>query len=176
MPKLEIYTNIYRKAAQYELTSPIYILYYIISLYILLSQILMAQIEDLNEGRVKFHVCIFHNLRKTAAKDRYGQVWSDFIKVLELLECRRGNPYMTANRNFVCFAHSQISGKVSRKFTLISDKGFPISMYWLNPDWKQFSDQTYSCPTDFRLLLSWGPNWGPPWNLSSIIALLYWGV
>ena len=26
--------------------------------------------------------------------------------VLELFECRRGDPYMTANRNFVCFAYS----------------------------------------------------------------------
>ena len=29
-----------------------------------------------------------------------------FLKVLELLECRRGDPYMIANRNFVRFAHS----------------------------------------------------------------------
>ena len=29
-----------------------------------------------------------------------------FEKVLELFECRRGDPYMTANRNFVCFSYS----------------------------------------------------------------------
>ena len=29
-----------------------------------------------------------------------------FLKVLELFECRRGNPYKTANRNFVRIAHS----------------------------------------------------------------------
>ena len=29
-----------------------------------------------------------------------------FLKVLELFEYRRGNPYMTANGNFVRFAHS----------------------------------------------------------------------
>ena len=28
------------------------------------------------------------------------------FQVLELFECRRGDPYMTANRNFVSFAHS----------------------------------------------------------------------
>ena len=30
-----------------------------------------------------------------------------YLKVLELFECCRGYPYMTANRNFVRFAHSQ---------------------------------------------------------------------
>ena len=29
-----------------------------------------------------------------------------FLKVLELIECRRDDPCMTANRNFVRFAHS----------------------------------------------------------------------
>ena len=29
-----------------------------------------------------------------------------FLKVLELFECRRGDPYMTANRNIVRFARS----------------------------------------------------------------------
>ena len=29
-----------------------------------------------------------------------------FLKVLELFECRQGDPYMTAIRNFVRFAHS----------------------------------------------------------------------
>ena len=29
-----------------------------------------------------------------------------FSKVIELFECRRGDPYMTASRNFVHFAHS----------------------------------------------------------------------
>ena len=28
------------------------------------------------------------------------------VKVLELFECRRGNPYITANRDIVRFAHS----------------------------------------------------------------------
>ena len=30
-----------------------------------------------------------------------------FLKVLELFDCRQGDPYMTANRNFVRFAHSE---------------------------------------------------------------------
>ena len=29
-----------------------------------------------------------------------------FLKVLELSQCRRGDPYMTANRNFIRFADS----------------------------------------------------------------------
>ena len=29
-----------------------------------------------------------------------------FFKVLELFECRRGDPYMTVNRNFIRFTHS----------------------------------------------------------------------
>ena len=31
------------------------------------------------------------------------------VEVLVLFECRRGEQYMTANRNFVCFAHSYIN-------------------------------------------------------------------
>ena len=32
-----------------------------------------------------------------------------FLKVLELFECRRGDPYMTANRNIVRFAQSYLN-------------------------------------------------------------------
>ena len=31
---------------------------------------------------------------------------SDFLKVLELIECRGGDPYRTANRNFIRFVHT----------------------------------------------------------------------
>ena len=34
------------------------------------------------------------------------RIFSDILKVLELYEYRRGDPYMTANMNFVHFAHS----------------------------------------------------------------------
>ena len=30
----------------------------------------------------------------------------DFLKILELFECRRGDPLMTTNKNFASFAHS----------------------------------------------------------------------
>ena len=30
----------------------------------------------------------------------------NFFKVLELFECRRGDPYMIADRNYVRFTHS----------------------------------------------------------------------
>ena len=43
----------------------------------------------------------------------------------------------------------------------------------INMDWKNYNDQTYSCPRDSRLLALWWPNWGPPWNPSSITALWY---
>ena len=32
-----------------------------------------------------------------------------FLKVSYLFECRRDDPYMTANRNFIRFAHSQLN-------------------------------------------------------------------
>ena len=31
---------------------------------------------------------------------------TNLLKVLEPIECRQADPYMTANRNFVRFAHS----------------------------------------------------------------------
>ena len=36
----------------------------------------------------------------------YFNFYDFFLKVLEQSEGRRGDPYMTANRNFVRFAHS----------------------------------------------------------------------
>ena len=42
-------------------------------------------------------------------------------------------------------------------------------------DRRNVIDQTYSCPRDWRLSASGGPNWGPPWNSPCIIALSYWG-
>ena len=46
----------------------------------------MAQIKDLDEDFVF----------------RY------FLMVLDLFECRQGDPFITANRNFVHFAHSYV--------------------------------------------------------------------
>ena len=36
----------------------------------------------------------------------YLNFYRFFLKVLELFECQQSDPYMTANRNFVHFAHS----------------------------------------------------------------------
>ena len=90
------------------------------------SQILIAQIQDLNEdcikmshpyvlyftrnnpskivavGSVQFIVLNDSAIHKTAIE----KVFQFFSKVLELFECRRGDPYTTANSNFVCFTHS----------------------------------------------------------------------
>ena len=34
------------------------------------------------------------------------KIYFDILKVLELFEYRRGDPYVTANKNFILFAHS----------------------------------------------------------------------
>ena len=39
-------------------------------------------------------------------KKIYFNISRYFLKVLEMFECRRDDPHMTSNRNFVCFAHS----------------------------------------------------------------------
>ena len=75
----------------------------------------------------KFHVPIFYTFREISRKKalqsfRAGQgrlivlnlamvikMYFNFfssLNVLDLFECRRGNPYTDANRNFVPFAHS----------------------------------------------------------------------
>ena len=36
----------------------------------------------------------------------YFNFFQIFLKVLDLIECRLGDPYMTTNRNFVRFTHS----------------------------------------------------------------------
>ena len=38
-----------------------------------------------------------------------------------------------------------------------------------DPFWKNNSDQTYSCPRDWRLSTSWRPNWGPLWKFFSLL-------
>ena len=42
--------------------------------------------------------------RFTQSENCHKTLFQVFLKVLELSECRRGDPYMTANRNFVRFA------------------------------------------------------------------------
>ena len=46
-----------------------------------------------------------HRLNVSASLEITIQMNYTFLKILELFECRRGDPYMTANRNFVRFAH-----------------------------------------------------------------------
>ena len=90
---------------------------------------LIAQIEDLNELCVKIsrHYLLYFPPRNKPSKavtvgpDRFivsndlaspkmvikmHLHFSNFYKVLELIECRRRELHMTANRNFVRFAHS----------------------------------------------------------------------
>jgi len=43
------------------------------------------------------------------------------------------------------------------------------------PHWKMYTNQGYSCPRNWCISASWGPNWWPPWNLN-ITALWYWGA
>ena len=82
---------------------------------------MVAQIEDLNEDFVrtifsKKHVIKerycraglgrFIVLNDSASPNTLFQFFLTFLKVLELFECRRGDPYKTGNRNIVLFAHS----------------------------------------------------------------------
>ena len=81
-------------------------------------QILIAQIEDLNEDCVKISgPYLLYFLRNKPSKSvTFGPSRKEIelsfnffrfiLKVSELSECRRGYLYMTANRNFVRFAHS----------------------------------------------------------------------
>ena len=64
----------------------------------------ITQIEDFNEDCVKISrpYLLYFPRNKLSKSVTVGSV----LKVLELFECRRGDPYITANRNFVCFAHS----------------------------------------------------------------------
>ena len=73
--------------------------------------ILTAQIEDLNEDYANFgQAGPVHRLNDSASLKIVIKIdfnFSDlFLKLLELLVCRRSDPYMTANRNIVRFAHS----------------------------------------------------------------------
>ena len=76
---------------------------------------LIAQIEDLNEGSVKKHYGRVGPDRSIVLNDSaspkmvikiYSNFLQLFVKVLQLFECRRSDPYMTAYRNFVRFSHS----------------------------------------------------------------------
>jgi len=40
---------------------------------------------------------------------------------------------------------------------------------------KDYDNQTYSCTRYWHPSASWGPNWVPPWNPSTITALWCWG-
>ena len=85
-------------------------------------QTLIAQIENFNKYYVKMsHNYLFYFLRNMPSKNVmvgrfivlndsassemviqiYFHFFRYFLKVLELFECRRGDPYMTTNRNFV---------------------------------------------------------------------------
>ena len=52
----------------------------------------------------------------------------------------------------------------------LSPRSYPIQCErkwkysFLSVDRKTATDQTYSCPRDWRLSASGGFNWGPPWN------------
>ena len=48
-----------------------------------------------------------------------------------------------------------------------------IKFQWqFRPDWKNYNDQTHSCPRDWHLSASWGPNWWPPWNSSEYYSTI----
>ena len=92
------------------------------------SQISIAQIEDLNEDFVKIlRPCLLYFPRNKPTKSVmvglgrfivlndsaspkmaiqiYLNISRFLLMVLELLECRRGNPYVTVNKNCIRFAH-----------------------------------------------------------------------
>ena len=87
----------------------------------------ITQIGVLNEDCVKFQVPILYTFGEISRERPFIRGWfinlNDstgpkmiihlyliffrfFLKVLERNECRQADPYMTANRNFVRFAHS----------------------------------------------------------------------
>ena len=94
----------------------------------ILSKIWIAQIQDLNEDCVKMlcpyllyfprnkasksvtvgsgRFIVLNNSASPKMVEIYFNFFLFFLKILELFGCRRGDPYMTANRNFVRFAHS----------------------------------------------------------------------
>ena len=57
-------------------------------------------------------------------------------------------------------------------------------MCMLGPQWKNFINQTYSCPRDWRLRdhikesrITFKPNWGPPWSPSDHHrTIVLWGL
>ena len=94
-----------------------------------IKEILITQLEDLNKNCVQIscpHMFCFQrnkpskNVMIRSGRDDSSLILSDsaspkksqknifqlFSKDLELLKCSQGDPYMTANRNFVRFAHS----------------------------------------------------------------------
>ena len=85
----------------------------------------------------------------------------------------------------VCFFACTVFGKhFARKQIRIPNK-FLLNLFWdikvvpKVPDWKNNSDQTYSCPRNWRLSASWGPNSGAPWNPSNhhnTILLRSWSL
>ena len=87
----------------------------------------MAHIKDLNVDRVKISreisrqrasrfgrvgsgrlIILYDSASPKMVIKMYLHFFDFFLKVLELFECRRGDPYITANGNFVRFAHLQL--------------------------------------------------------------------
>ena len=50
---------------------------------------------------------------------KYFNFFRFYLKDLEMFECRRGDPYITANRSFVRFAHSYLHSIYTRHKYLI---------------------------------------------------------
>ena len=95
----------------------------------------------------KFHVSIFYAFRETnrqivlsdsASPKMVIQIYfiyfRYFVTVLELFECRRCDPYMTVNRNFVRFAHSK-NPSVGYGFIYFPSK--ILCIFFIKPHWER---------------------------------------
>ena len=68
--------------------------------------ILSLEISRQRESRSGQFIVLKHSANPELVIKIYFNFFPIFFKVLELFECRRNDLNMTANRNFVCFAHS----------------------------------------------------------------------
>ena len=64
---------------------------------------------------------------------------------------------------------------ISKLFITLKMQGKVFLKVWKTVRQENRHRQTYSCPRDWRLSASWGPNWGPPWNPPYITARSFWG-
>ena len=96
--------------------------------------------------------CRFIVLNDSASPKLVIRIYSNFFKVLELFECRRGDPFMIANRNFVELNSRTISSNLCMHLTITTNS--KIFCYSSNKDLAPSpNNMFFLCP--YMILSNW---------------------